>query len=965
MKLSNVEWLDRFVYFDFEVTRHDWLLCLETHVTEEKVSFHNDNLGVKMWLEDNPDCILVGYNNKAYDDYILKGVLSDFSPERIKEINDFIVKDDQQGWMYSYGARVVLPSTCDLMLDMPQRQSLKEIEGNLGLNIVESTISFDIETKWTQEEYLEMEYYCQHDTGALRHLAKARFDYLQAKVTVGNRIGDTADVSLYQTNAKLTAKVLKAESRPHTDDAYYEYPTELNKGIMPREVLEYVDNYIDSGTSYQETQVITIADVPHTLGIGGLHGAIPCHKEHSNSERIILNADVISYYPSLMIEYDYLSRNVPSKQLFIDVYTSRLKAKASGDKLTANALKLILNTTYGASLNQFNDLYDVRMGRSTCITGQVFLIMLIQMLIKVPTFRLIQSNTDGVMFSIDVEYESEGRRVISLWEKETRMNMEIETIQTVVQKDVNNYIAFKSNGKIKVTGAYVKAYHSPFFDCNSLRIVQRAIVDYFLYDFPISYTINKEKDISQFQQILKSGSSYDKVVHKVDWRELPAQRANRVFATKDYGNGAIYKVKIDGKKERFNYFDTSLTQEEYAQQYVASYTGDQRNQTVYNRGLKLYENRKKAFLDIYKGLSPKHQKQVRENVDEKGETFYITDSYSQIAGCPPHAMILNESIEEIGNIDKLDRQYYINLANERIKDFIGGNIPTKKVITVETEIIETVREEQKEEKVMNEQNTVETIANPRIELYKKIFNLGVLLSQVKFELDTRNSHLKYDYAKSEKYRQELGIACRKVGLIYCCNIGNRLFQEIPKSSNMSLTTIQGSMAFIDIDTGEQQVYSFIADGADNLDKGVYKAETMAIKYFVKNNFLLPIDGDELDPESPHGYLPLEETQTVVKVEKPIEQKPKSTKPLSNEQKESAKQEVTKKQVANPVYVEQMKLNLNKILEADVEFGKTETGVKLTKAIHSVNADGDSIMTQLQANKYMTALEKMMDRLGIE
>ena len=57
------------------------------------------------------------------------------------------------------------------------------------------------------------------------------------------------------------------------------------------------------------------------------------------------------------------------------------------------------------------------------------------------------------------------------------------------------------------------------------------------------------------------------------------------------------------------------------------------------------------------------------------------------------------------------------------------------------------------------------------------------------------------------------------------------------------------MSLIDPDTGEFEDYPIIAEGSDNLDKGIYKAETMAIKYFVLNNFLLPETQDEIDPES--------------------------------------------------------------------------------------------------------------------
>ena len=115
-------------------------------------------------------------------------------------------------------------------------------------------------------------------------------------------------------------------------------------------------------------------------------------------KRIIRNFDAASYYPHLMTICGYTSRNIPSPEVFENVLEQRMKAKAAGDKATANALKLVVNTTYGAMLNQYNDLFDPLMGRSVCITGQLFLLEMAQNLYQnVEDLVIVQLNTDGVM----------------------------------------------------------------------------------------------------------------------------------------------------------------------------------------------------------------------------------------------------------------------------------------------------------------------------------------------------------------------------------------------------------------------------------------------------------------------------------------------------------------------------------------------------------------------------------------
>lgn len=145
-----------------------------------------------------------------------------------------------------------------------------------------------------------------------------------------------------------------------------------------------------------------VGDCPCTIAYGGIHGAIPCYREEATETRTIRNKDVASYYPHQMILNGYCSRNIPSPDVYAATIERRVKAKKAGDKATANALKLVLNTTYGAMLNKYNDLYDPLMGRSVCISGQLQLLeMAVHLIQDCPTLKIIQLNTDGIMVSLD------------------------------------------------------------------------------------------------------------------------------------------------------------------------------------------------------------------------------------------------------------------------------------------------------------------------------------------------------------------------------------------------------------------------------------------------------------------------------------------------------------------------------------------------------------------------------------
>jgi hypothetical protein len=262
--------------------------------------------------------------------------------------------------------------------------------------------------------------------------------------------------------------------------------------------------------------------------------------------RIVRNYDVASYYPNLMIKCGYTSRNIPSPRIFEDVVAKRLEAKKNGDKATANALKLIVNTTYGACLNQYNDLYDPLMGRSVCITGQLFLLELAQNLFKsVVGLRVFQLNTDGIMIEFDDSQYEQVREILQEWQTRTGFELEEDSIKKLVQKDVNGYIEIQSSGETKVKGVLLVRGIAPagaFNINNNATIVATALLDYFSKDIPIEETINGCNDLLSFQLVAKASSKYTAAYHVVDGEKVQVQKCNRVYAAKDKRYGTLVKT---------------------------------------------------------------------------------------------------------------------------------------------------------------------------------------------------------------------------------------------------------------------------------------------------------------------------------------------------------------------------------------------------------------------------------------
>lgn len=579
--------------FDCEVFAHDWLFVFKEVATGRYTIIHNDNDAVLAFMEQEP--YLGGFNNKHYDNHILKAVMIGADPETVKQVNDLIILEEIDGWDIPFLREYrVFFHSFDLMDDCQDGISLKGIEAHLGIPIEETEVDFNIPRKLTAAELKQTIKYCKYDVDATELLYKLRQNYLKNKATLGRVRGLDERKAMYMTNAKLTSVYLNAvkPTKPWTDERDYEYPDKLLREYIPQEVFDFFDRLhdpaipnIDLFGGYDEhgkkikgaSLEIRLGDCIITLAYGGIHGAIPNYVEIATVDRSIRNKDVVSYYSHLMTlplsegrEYGFCSRNIPSPQVFVQTLEDRVKAKKAGDKDTANALKLVLNTTYGTMLNgrngvAYNDLYDPLMGRSVCITGQLLLLELsVHLTRECPTLKIIQLNTDGIMVSFDNSDEAKWQEITQEWQDRTGFELEEDFIQKIVQKDVNNYVEVPvGDGKPKVKGGQLvrgiltngnidfttmglppwdNMTGGAFNINNNAVVVARAIRDYFVDGTPPEKTIEDCTSILDFQVIAKVGGKYSGVYHMVGDQEMPVQKVNRVYATADRSYGTLYKT---------------------------------------------------------------------------------------------------------------------------------------------------------------------------------------------------------------------------------------------------------------------------------------------------------------------------------------------------------------------------------------------------------------------------------------
>lgn len=547
----------RMVAFDIEVFIADWFVSFQDFKTKEYITIHNNNYALKEYMRSNP--LLVGFNNKHYDNHILKALLHGADNALIKEINDFIIIGRNLPWEHWFvqESRAWL-RTFDIRDDMQRTLSLEVIGGHLGLPIRGTPVPFDIDRPLTEEEVEKVIRYNRYDVELVMELVQVRKDYLNGKLSLGKMKGLEPHRALYSTNAKATAMFLGANKKEHHDERNYEYPDNLNKELIPAEAFDFFDKLQDTSIPDEEIfkskLTFPLQHLTCTLGFGGIHGAIPNYSEEATDDRVIVLYDVQSYYPSLMIQNDYISRNIPDPDFFKRVYHDRLEAKANQNWHVSDTYKLVLNTTYGAMLDKYNNLYDPKMGRSVCISGQLYLLELaMEYIQRVDSVRIIQLNTDGITISVDEKDLRSINTVNFYWEQRTGFVLEQVDIRKLVQSDVNNYIAVLDTDYIETKGGWLVygiSLGSGWSINNTFPIVKKALINQIVHDIPIEQTVNDSDDIFDFQIIARAGRTYTHIYWDKNGQEVPTQAVNRVYASKDKTLGKLYKVhSVTGSAE--------------------------------------------------------------------------------------------------------------------------------------------------------------------------------------------------------------------------------------------------------------------------------------------------------------------------------------------------------------------------------------------------------------------------------
>jgi len=263
------------------------------------------------------------------------------------------------------------------------------------------------------------------------------------------------------------------------------------------------------------------------FGTGGIHGSVdPCIIE-SDKDYMIIDIDVASYYPNLAIVNRLYPEHLGEK--FCDIYQDVYEQRKTFKKGTVeNAmLKLALNGVYGDSNSKYSPFYDPQYTMSITINGQLLLCMLAEMLIKAPSVKLLQINTDGLTIKCPRNYEQWVKDACNWWEGFTRLQLEYAEYSSMFIRDVNNYIAQYTDGSIKRKGVY--DYNLDWHQNHSALVVPKAVESHLVDGTDYRKFIENHTDYHDFMLRTKIPRSSSLVWVDYHGKDHKQQNVNRYY----------------------------------------------------------------------------------------------------------------------------------------------------------------------------------------------------------------------------------------------------------------------------------------------------------------------------------------------------------------------------------------------------------------------------------------------------
>ena len=310
--------------------------------------------------------------------------------------------------------------------------------------------------------------------------------------------------------------------------------------ILQRVLDDMKNQIVSPGRKGYENKFV-FNNLRYSVGVGGIHSVNSPEIIIPRDDEMLIDIDVASLYPSMLIEYEFYPKHLGKE--FLEVYKQikdeRIEAKHNGDKVKNETLKLALNGLSGNLQNEHNFCYSPFAVMQIRINGQLLLLMLAEKLTQIGC-RIVQANTDGLFVLLKKDAYSKVNSICREWEQLTKLTLEEDRFKAMYQYAINDYFAITEDNKVKEKGMFITAVK--LGKGLTPKIISKAVISFFKDGIPVEDTIKNCTDIRDFLMSEKTGKQWH-----VEYMNEEQQRTNRFYASTN--GGYLWKWKDTGHKE--------------------------------------------------------------------------------------------------------------------------------------------------------------------------------------------------------------------------------------------------------------------------------------------------------------------------------------------------------------------------------------------------------------------------------
>jgi len=516
--------------------------------------------------------LIVTYNGNNYDMPMIWKAISGATNAELKQANDRIIVGKMKPWHAREVLGIEVPRDCFIRKDgsrtdglwhcdlaEPQPNafaSLKTLAGRLHAKSMQD-LPYSPDTALTDEQMDHVLSYMGNDIDNTQLVFEALHEALSLRETFSRDYGinlmSKSDAQMGEALIKkrveneINEKVTRVETPSGTTFRFNPPPyLRFKAGSELAKVFDRVceHDFIVGGDGKVElpgwlsdlkidSAIIGAGDADgsvYQMGIGGLHSTEKNRAVLADDEFALVDFDVASYYPAIIINSGLYPRALGPK--FLDVFRKirdeRVQAKgrlkdpafaAEKDQYSAKekGLKIALNGTFGKLGSSYSVLYAPHLMIATTLTGQFALLMLIQAA-EEAGISVVSANTDGVVFRIprdimgpiikDRVTEGPVKALIETWEAATGFVMEATPYRGIYNRSVNDYLAVKEDGEAKWKGAIGNPWRTGDLRGQMMKnpqmpIICTAVEELIVNGTPLEDTIYGSRDVRDFVTVVK------------------------------------------------------------------------------------------------------------------------------------------------------------------------------------------------------------------------------------------------------------------------------------------------------------------------------------------------------------------------------------------------------------------------------------------------------------------------------